>query len=138
MKRIFLNINSKVLKGISQSAITWYQWVCLCWHHTCAHIHFPQGSVRVSALSSPPCSPSSPVSASQSPGPSPRHPATPPPSRRAASLLTMHPSPHLSSPHSPSPGYHGPTTRPAQPHIPSHTVPISPPKSPKSPIIRQG
>ena len=56
----------------SQSAITWYQWVCLCWHHTCAHIHFPQGSVRVSALSSPPCSPSSPVSASQSPGPSPR------------------------------------------------------------------
>ena len=132
MKRIFPNVYSKVLKGKKSKCHHLVPRVCLCWHHTCAHIHFPQGSVRVSSLPE-----LSKLSSLRFPEPGSPRPA-PPPSRRAASLLTMHPSPQLTSP---SPGNHGPPP-PGHPSL-THQAPLAtlspyPPQYPKSPIYRQG
>ena len=131
MKRIFPNVYSKVLKGKKSKCHHLVPRVCLCWHHTCAHIHFPQGSVRVSSLPE-----LSKLSSLRFPEPGSPRPA-PPPSRRAASLLTMHPSPHLTLAREPW----ATTTRPSQPHTPgtpSHNVPISPLNPPKAPSTDRG
>ena len=79
------------------------------------------------------------LQALQSPLPRARVPRpAPPPSRRAASLLTMHPSPHLSSPH-PRQGTMGPPPgQPSLTHRASHIVPISPPQSPQKPHHQTG
>ena len=130
MKRIFPNVYSKVLKGKKSKCHHLVPRVCLCWHHTCAHIHFPQGSVRVSSLPE-----LSKLSSLRFPEPGSPRPA-PPPSRRAASLLTMHPSPHLTLAREPW----ATTTRPSQPHTPgtpSHIVPISP-SIPQKPHLQTG
>ena len=125
MKRIFPNVYSKVLKGKSQSATTWYPG-SVCAGTTRVPTSTSHRVLSVSPVS--PSSPSSPVSASQSPGPlAPRR------HRLAAPPLSSPCTPHLTSP---SPGNHGPPpSLPSQPHTPgntSHIVPISPSIPPKA------
>ena len=130
MKRIFPNVYSKVLKGKKSKCHHLVPRVCLCWHHTCAHIHFPQGSVRVSSLPE-----LSKLSSLRFPEPGSLAPRR---HRLAAPPLSSPCTPHLTSP---SPGNHGPTTIPAS-HTPSTTSHIAlspyPPQSPQKPHLQTG
>ena len=130
MKRIFPNVYSKVLKGKKSKCHHLVPRVCLCWHHTCAHIHFPQGSVRVSSLPE-----LSKLSSLRFPEPGSLAPRR---HRLAAPPLSSPCTPHLTSP---SPGNHGPPP-PGHPSL-THQAPLAtlspyPPQYPKSPIYRQG